>query len=76
MALWWDGFRANGIRSACVGNRSILADPLPDMQRILNVKIKFRKLFVRLPPVLEEDAAEYFQKETGSLLTCYLKQSA
>ncbi|HET7001265.1 MAG TPA: carbamoyltransferase C-terminal domain-containing protein, partial [Puia sp.] len=45
-----------------LGNRSILADPgNPDMQQILNMKIKFREGFRPFAPaVLAEDAAQYF----------------
>ena len=58
---WFQGRMEFGPRA--LGNRSILADPLnPDMQRILNVKIKFRETFRPFAPaVLAEDAAEYFE---------------
>jgi carbamoyltransferase len=47
-----------------LGNRSILGDPRnPDMQRILNLKIKFREAFRPFAPaVLREDYAEYFEE--------------
>jgi len=51
-----------------LGNRSILADPgNPDMQRILNLKIKFREGFRPFAPaVLAEDAAKYFVPASSS----------
>lgn len=46
-----------------LGNRSILADPRnPDMQRILNQKIKFREEFRPFAPsVKEEKRSDYFE---------------
>ncbi len=46
-----------------LGNRSILADPRdPEMQRVLNVKIKQRESFRPFAPaVLSEHAAEWFE---------------
>ena len=46
-----------------LGNRSILADPrAPNMQAILNAKIKFRESFRPFAPaVLRERAHEYFE---------------
>ncbi len=60
---WFQGRMEFGPRA--LGNRSILADPRrPDMQRRLNLKIKFRESFRPFAPsVLAEDAAEYF--DTG-----------
>ena len=57
---WFRGRMEFGPRA--LGNRSILADPRnPDMQRKLNLKIKFRESFRPFAPsVLEEDAAQYF----------------
>jgi len=51
-----------------LGNRSILADPRnPEMQKRLNLKIKFRESFRPFAPsVLAEDAREYFDMETDS----------
>jgi carbamoyltransferase len=51
-----------------LGNRSILADPgNPDMQQILNMKIKFRESFRPFAPaVLAEDAGRYFVPATAS----------
>ncbi|MCA8990043.1 MAG: hypothetical protein KDA78_20520, partial [Planctomycetaceae bacterium] len=57
---WFQGRMEYGPRA--LGNRSILADPRrPDMQSILNQKIKFRESFRPFAPaVLEEHVAEQF----------------
>jgi len=57
---WFQGRMEYGPRA--LGNRSILADPRdPEMQKKLNLKIKYREGFRPFAPsVLEEDAAEYF----------------
>jgi len=62
-----------------LGNRSILADPRnPGMQKILNLKIKFREGFRPFAPaVLAEDMKEYFGKGSDSpymLFTAILRQ--
>ena len=51
-----------------LGNRSILADPRnPEMQKRLNLKIKFRESFRPFAPsVLAEDAREYFDIDIDS----------
>ena len=51
-----------------LGSRSILADARnPDMQRVLNQKIKFRESFRPFAPaILEEFAAEYFDLSVTS----------
>jgi carbamoyltransferase len=51
-----------------LGNRSILADARsPEMQRVLNLKIKFRESFRPFAPiVLAEHAAEYFELAVSS----------
>jgi carbamoyltransferase len=51
-----------------LGNRSIIGDPRnPDMQKRLNLKIKFREGFRPFAPsVLEEDVAEYFELDRPS----------
>lgn len=51
-----------------LGNRSILADPRhPDMQKTLNLKIKFREDFRPFAPsMLEEDAQTYFAWDASS----------
>ena len=57
---WFQGRMEFGPRA--LGNRSILADPRnPDMQRKLNLKIKYRESFRPFgPSVLEEDQTNYF----------------
>ena len=61
---WFQGRMEFGPRA--LGNRSILADPRnPDMQKKLNLKIKYRESFRPFgPSVLEEDQTDYFD------LTC------
>lgn len=63
---WFQGKMEFGPRA--LGNRSILADPRAlDMQRKLNLKIKFRESFRPFAPaVLEEDAATYFELTDSS----------
>jgi len=57
---WFQGRMEFGPRA--LGSRSILGDPRnPDMQTVLNVKVKFREGFRPFAPaVLKEKAAEYF----------------
>jgi len=57
---WFQGRSEFGPRA--LGNRSILADPRdPDMQRRLNLKIKFRESFRPFAPaVLAEDTSDWF----------------
>lgn len=57
---WFQGRMEFGPRA--LGNRSILADPRnPDMQKKLNLKIKYRESFRPFgPSVLEEDQIHYF----------------
>lgn len=57
---WFQGRMEFGPRA--LGNRSILADPRnPDMQKKLNLKIKYRESFRPFgPSVLEEDQTNYF----------------
>lgn len=63
---WFQGRMEFGPRA--LGNRSILADPRnAEMQKRLNLKIKFREGFRPFAPaVREEDAAEYFEMEGSS----------
>lgn len=63
---WFQGRMEYGPRA--LGNRSILGDPrLPEMQRKLNLKIKFRESFRPFAPaILEEAAADYFEIEGKS----------
>lgn len=58
---WFQGRMEFGPRA--LGNRSILADPRnPAMQKILNLKIKFRESFRPFAPViLEECVTEYIE---------------
>lgn len=51
-----------------LGNRSILGDPRqPDMQKKLNLKIKYREGFRPFAPsVLAEDAKDYFELDGAS----------
>lgn len=63
---WYQGRQEFGPRA--LGNRSILGDPRnPEMQRTLNLKIKFREGFRPFAPsVLAEDVADYFDLEQAS----------
>ncbi len=59
---WYQGRAEWGPRA--LGNRSILADARnPEMQKKLNLKIKYRESFRPFAPsVLAEDACEFFQE--------------
>lgn len=63
---WFQGRMEFGPRA--LGNRSILADPRnPEMQKKLNLKIKFRESFRPFAPaVLAEDVSEYFEMQGDS----------
>ena len=63
---WFQGRMEWGPRA--LGNRSILGDARnKEMQKRLNLKIKFRESFRPFAPsVLAEDAAEYFELEAPS----------
>ena len=63
---WFQGRMEFGPRA--LGNRSILGDPRnPDMQRIINQKIKFREGFRPFAPaVLEEDQHLFFETPFSS----------
>lgn len=63
---WMQGRMEFGPRA--LGNRSILGDPRnPEMQKKLNLKIKYRESFRPFAPsVLEEDASQYFELEKSS----------
>jgi carbamoyltransferase len=63
---WFQGRMEFGPRA--LGNRSIIGDPRnPEMQKRLNLKIKFREGFRPFAPsVLEEDAADYFELDRPS----------
>ena len=63
---WFQGRMEFGTRA--LGNRSILADPRDkEMQKRLNLKIKFRESFRPFAPViLKEKVGDYFEKLTES----------
>jgi carbamoyltransferase len=63
---WFQGRMEFGPRA--LGNRSILGDPRSaTMQRVLNLKIKYRESFRPFAPaVLAEDVAEWFEFEGDS----------
>jgi Predicted carbamoyl transferase, NodU family len=63
---WFQGRMEFGPRA--LGNRSIIADPRnKEMQKRLNMKIKFRESFRPFAPaVMEEDASTYFDLEVPS----------
>ena len=63
---WFQGRMEFGPRA--LGARSIIADPRnTDMQRTLNLRIKFRESFRPFAPsVLAEDVADYFEHESES----------
>jgi carbamoyltransferase len=63
---WFQGRMEFGPRA--LGNRSILGDARnPEMQKKLNLKIKYREGFRPFAPsVLAEDVAEYFDLDTDS----------
>ncbi|MBN2281124.1 MAG: carbamoyltransferase [Candidatus Marinimicrobia bacterium] len=63
---WFNGRMEFGPRA--LGNRSILGDARsPEMQSVMNLKIKFRESFRPFAPtVLSENVAEYFDLEIES----------
>jgi len=63
---WFQGRMEFGPRA--LGARSILGDPRnPDIQRTLNLRIKYRESFRPFAPsVLAEDVADYFDLEANS----------
>ena len=75
---WFQGRMEYGPRA--LGNRSILGDPRnPEMQKTLNLKIKYREGFRPFAPsVLVEDVNEYFDLQAPSpymLLVAPVQQS-
>jgi len=75
---WFQGRMEYGPRA--LGNRSILGDPRnPEMQKRLNLKIKYREGFRPFAPsVIEESIRDYFELEGTSpymLLTVPVSQS-
>ena len=63
---WFQGRMEYGPRA--LGARSILGDPRnPDMQKNLNLKIKYRESFRPFAPsILAEDTREYFELDSDS----------
>ena len=63
---WFQGRMEFGPRA--LGNRSILGDPRsPRMQRVMNLKIKYRESFRPFAPaVLRSDVSDYFELEDDS----------
>jgi carbamoyltransferase len=63
---WFQGRMEFGPRA--LGSRSILGDPrLPDMQKNLNLKVKYRESFRPFAPsVLIEDLNQWFDLDTSS----------
>jgi carbamoyltransferase len=63
---WLQGRTEFGLRA--LGNRSILGDPRsPTMQKMLNLKVKYRESFRPFAPsVLREDVAEWFELDGDS----------
>jgi carbamoyltransferase len=62
---WFQGRMEFGPRA--LGNRSIIADPRSQtMQKLLNLKIKYRESFRPFAPaVLDDQATKYFEIEPG-----------
>ena len=63
---WFNGPMEFGPRA--LGGRSIIADPRsPNMQKQLNLKVKYRESFRPFAPsVLREDVSEWFEHESDS----------
>lgn len=63
---WFQGRMEFGPRA--LGNRSILGDPRsPEMQKLLNLKVKYRESFRPFAPsVLAERARDWFEMEADS----------
>ena len=63
---WMQGRMEFGPRA--LGGRSIIADPRsPEMQKQLNLKVKYRESFRPFAPsILKEDVAEWFEHESDS----------
>jgi carbamoyltransferase len=63
---WFQGRMEFGPRA--LGARSIIADPRsPDMQKTLNLRVKYRESFRPFAPaVLREDVAEWFELDDDS----------
>ncbi len=63
---WYQGRMEFGPRA--LGARSILGDPrAPDMQKTLNLRVKYRESFRPFAPsVLREDVADWFEMDSDS----------
>ncbi len=63
---WFQGRMEFGPRA--LGNRSILGDPRsPDMQKTLNLKVKYRESFRPFAPsILAEDVGDWFELDRSS----------
>ena len=63
---WFSGRMEFGPRA--LGNRRILADPRSEsMQKILNLKVKYRESFRPFAPsILREDLSDWFEMDTDS----------
>jgi len=63
---WFQGRMEFGPRA--LGGRSILGDPRsPDMQKTLNLRVKFRESFRPFAPAIRrEDVAEWFELDSDS----------
>jgi len=75
---WFQGRMEFGPRA--LGNRSILADPRkPEMQKKVNLKIKFRENFRPFAPaILEEETENFFDLQVPSpymSIVCSLQES-
>ena len=75
---WFNGRMEFGPRA--LGSRSIIGDPRsPDMQKKMNLKIKYRESFRPFAPsVLEHRAPDYFELEGESpymLLVCPVREN-
>lgn len=71
---WFQGRMEFGPRA--LGNRSIIADPRnPEMQKMINVKIKAREEFRPFAPaVLLEDVSQYFDTNEPSPYMLFIEQ--
>lgn len=62
---WFQGRMEFGPRA--LGHRSILGDPRnPEMQKSLNLKVKFRESFRPFAPIVKEDKASLFFEMNGT----------
>ena len=69
---WMNGRMEFGPRA--LGGRSIIADPRsPNMQKLLNLKVKYRESFRPFAPsVLREDVAQWFEMDDDSPYMLYV----